>query len=109
MKLKLIEVKYPGELYKEHLVLDCKEDTDLGRYMVLKLLNINNIVTCLWLPDIRVKFLDRIYIYTKFTESKNAEITKYVSLGRKEPLWSNRKNHSMVLVECKDWKFGTTF
>lgn len=106
MKLRITDVKNSGQ-HDEHIVVQCKEDTSLGIHMLMKVDSHLNVLQCIWLPDVQIEEGNVAHIFTISTLEESTLLDKYISLGKSESLWNDLKNkYSIVLMECKDWRFG---
>lgn len=79
MKIEILEYKDLGDKERERVVLNVKEDTDVGTYIIsTTTVNPDNSISArignvYWLPNQEVKAGDRVIIYTKNGTKKKIE------------------------------------
>lgn len=114
MKIKLVEIKDPGNQDKERVVLKVLNDTDLGGYMIAVAVEetdqtiSTNLKNIMWLEDQPIKVGDLVVIYTK--SGTNGKIlnsdgsTSYFFYWSLSAPIGKDNNLGVVLFEV-DWNF----
>lgn len=114
MKIKLVEIKDPGNKDKERVILKVLNDTDLGGYMLAVSLEevdqsiSTNLKNVMWMEDQPLKAGDLVVVYTK--EGNNGKIANTDGSTSYFYYWSLTKPIGLtkdagVLLYEVDWSF----
>ena len=114
MKIKLSEIKDPGNPEKERIVATVLSDTDLGGYILAETQETSDetisseLKNVKWLEDQPLKVGDMVIIYTK--SGKNGKIinvdgsTSYFYYWALDNPIGNKENVGVILYEA-EWSF----
>lgn len=115
MKVTIRSVHGHGDYDKEYVVLDVKDDCDIGRYLVADSTYTsetkvsNKLRHLYWFPDKQVKKGEIVVLYTKSGKNYSGTTDRgtpvhyfYWELG--VPVW-NDTGDCAVLIEANTWEF----
>jgi hypothetical protein len=119
MNVQIRNLRGPGVLKDERLVLEVLRNDDIGYYLVLDSTftpdgNVSNRVRDpYWFPDQRVKAGDLVVLYTKAGRqsekvNKDGSTSYFFYRGLEKPVW-NKKGDCSVLVHIENWSAQAPF
>ncbi len=114
MALQIEDLREPGDLSRERIVLRAGSDTDIGRYLVLSARARDDIIlagrvpNCFWFPDRQVRAGDLIILYSKagsrsVKENNSGTYSYFFYWGLDEALWHDA-DLSPVLMRVAVWR-----
>ena len=111
--LSIIEIKSPGDLAHERVVVRVLEDINVGNYLLFSAIANDKGVYAgpgvgFWLPNLTVKQEDTVVIYTKKGDAKEKELgggrkSHFIYLNRTTPIWNDDKRAAVLFCVGDVW------
>jgi len=113
LDLSIAEIKSPGDLESERLVIFANKDTRSGDYVVFSAKAdekgvYGGIGTAFWLANVNLTAGDNLVIYTKtgVLKTKDIDVTRkshFLYLGQNAPLWKDGTRAAVLFYVGRDW------